>query len=321
MTVVSNDFNTMLWGRLLQGIGSGGCFTLGTAIIFDAFQERKAIAAMNQLNTIIPLIMAAAPLLGGYLNSAFGFRSNFLVIALFVLASLTICLFFYEETLPREKRAPLQAKKLLNDFKLVLTSVPFWQLILICSFIFAGYLAFLSATAVLFVIEFGISKALFPLYQGAILAAWVVGSLTCSRALKKWGNYKLKMIGAGLILCGGIGLIVSSLIAPLSANFCTLFMLFFTFGANWTCGLYFPEAMELFPETKGIAASILTSTRLLFTALVVGFTGSLYNATIYPIVGVVCGVIVIILPLIILYERKNQGKALATTLDSSMISH
>jgi len=320
MTVFADSFNTMLWGRLLQGLGSGGCFTLGTAIIFDAFQEKKAITAMNQLNMIIPLIMAAAPLIGGFLNSSFGFRSNFLAIGFFVLVSLLICLSMFQETLPEEKRTPLRMKQLGRDFREVLTSIPFWQLTLVVSFIFAGYLAFLSGTAVLFVVEFGMSKALFPIYQGAILAAWVIGSFTCNSALARWGNFQLKMIGTTLLAVGGVGLGVTAWLAPRDPNLLTLFMLLFTFGANWASGLYFPEVMSLFPHIKGISASILMSARLLFTAVIVGIASSLYNCTIYPIAGVVCAMIALVLPLIIAYERKNRGKVAAAS-DTTMLAH
>ena len=110
ITVFAQSMDQMLWGRILQGLGSGGCFTLGTAIIFDTFQKNKAISALNTLNTVIPLIMAAAPMIGGFLNQAFGFRSNFLAIAIFVLVSLIVCLFFFGETLPKEKRTSFQSK-------------------------------------------------------------------------------------------------------------------------------------------------------------------------------------------------------------------
>ena len=33
LTLFSIDFSQMILGRVLQGLGSGGCFTLGTAII------------------------------------------------------------------------------------------------------------------------------------------------------------------------------------------------------------------------------------------------------------------------------------------------
>lgn len=103
ITLFAQTIEQMLIGRIFQGLGSGGCFTLGTAIIFDAFQKDKAINALNKLNIIIPLIMAGAPMLGGFLNQAYGFRSNFLVIGLFVLVSLGVCLFFFDETLSVEK--------------------------------------------------------------------------------------------------------------------------------------------------------------------------------------------------------------------------
>ena len=65
LTFFGTDFSQMLIGRVLQGLGSGGCFTLGTAIIFDAFQQEKAVQALNTLNMAIPIIMSAAPMVGG----------------------------------------------------------------------------------------------------------------------------------------------------------------------------------------------------------------------------------------------------------------
>jgi len=63
------------------------------------------------MNTIIPLIMAAAPMLGGYLNHAFGFRSNFLAIAIFVLLSFhRVPVLLFEETLAKEKRSAVQGQ-------------------------------------------------------------------------------------------------------------------------------------------------------------------------------------------------------------------
>jgi DHA1 family bicyclomycin/chloramphenicol resistance-like MFS transporter len=151
ITIFAQNLDQMLWGRILQGLGSGGCFTLGTAIIFDSFKKERAIAALNDLNTIIPLIMAAAPMIGGYLNLTFGFRSNFLAIGLFVLLSFIVCLLFFKETLPSPNRIPFSMKSILKDFKRAFTSLPFWQLTA-CgpSLVFAGYIAFLSGTSVLF---------------------------------------------------------------------------------------------------------------------------------------------------------------------------
>jgi len=304
ITLFANTLDQMLVGRILQGLGSGGCFTLGTAIIFDAFQEKRAISAINDLNTIIPLIMSAAPLLGGYLNHAFGFRSNFLVIAIFVLLSFLICSLMFDETLAKEKRSAFKAGVILNDFKQAFCSLAFWQITMVISVLFAGYIAFLSGTAVLFVVEFGMSKTVFPFVQAVILGGWIAGSLLLNRAISKWGIPKVKRFGLVLSVIGGIGLAVTALVAPRDPYLLTVGMVIYAFGANWIIGLYFPEGMEILPKIKGVTASLLTSARLLIAALVVEMTSALYNATIYPLAAVVFGTIVVILPTLILYEKK-----------------
>lgn len=308
ITLFAHVFEWMLVGRILQGLGSGGCFTLGTAVIFDAFQKEKAVQALNKINTIVPFIMAAAPMLGGYLNSAYGFRSNFLAIALCVLASLFICLFFFKETLPVEKRAPLQINKIVDDFKKVGFSLPFWQTILIVSLLFSAYISFLSCISVLFVLEFGVSKEFLPFYQVLLLAAWLAGNLTFKYVLTKWGVQKVKMAGTGLFALGGLFLVLGAWILPHNPLMPTMAMMLYAVGANWVQGLYFPEGMELFPDIKGITSSFLTSARLFISAIVVGIASHLYDNTIYPIVGVISIVTIIILATIFSYEKRREAK-------------
>lgn len=306
LTLFAQDFNFMLLGRVLQGLGSGGCFTLGTAILFDEFPQKKAIEAMNKLNTIFPFIMAVAPMLGGYLNYMYGFRSNFLAIAFFVLISFIICLFFFDESLSKEKRVPFKIQKITKDFVRVLASLPFWQATMTISLLFAGYLAFLSGISVLFVVEFGVSKQALPFFQAALLGAWLVANLANKRALARWGIPKIKIIGMTLILLGGVGLAAATLITPQNPYLLTLPMMVYSFGVNWVMGIYFPEGMEIFPEIKGITASLLTSARLLIASMVVGLSSVLYNSTIYPITCVICAVIGVVLTTLYFYERKRK---------------
>jgi MFS transporter, DHA1 family, multidrug resistance protein len=318
MTLMAQSFDLMLWGRVLQGLGSGGCFTLGTAIIFDTFQEKKAIEAMNKINTIVPFLMAGAPVLGGYLNQMYGFRSNFLAIALFVCVSFFICLLFFEETLNLEGREPFKIKKILTDFKCVLKSLPFWQMILIISLLFAGYLTFLSGISVLFVMQLGVSKDHLPLYQVAILGAWLLANITSNRSIKKWKISGIKKIGSVLFVMGGVCLALTAFVSPENTYLLTASMMLYAFGVNWIQTVYFPEGMAIFPDIKGVTSSIVTSARLLITACVVGFAGYFYNDTIYPIVGVVCGVVVIIFTTVIFYERKRlKNDELPSTLTYS----
>lgn len=303
ITIYANDFSWMLVGRLLQGLGSGGCFTLGTAILFDAFPEKKAVAVIAQLNVIIPLTMAAAPMAGGYLNLMYGFRANFFAIAGFVLVSLIMCLVYLDETHPAEKRHPFKAKSIARDFGKAFVSLPFWLVILIVSLLFAGYLAFVSNTAVLYVQEMGISKLWIPAFQGSVLGAYVLASLLCARAVDKFGQHKVKMIGTALVTAGGILFAIFSIALPTNPYAQTFGMLFYAYGVSWVMTPYFSESMEILPDIKGITASLLTSVRLLLTALIVGTVATFYDGTIYPLTGMILAILAVTIPMIIYYEN------------------
>lgn len=304
LTLFASTFPQMILGRILQGLGSGGCFTLGTAIIFDAFQKEKAVQALNNLNMAIPIIMSLAPMVGGFLNYTYGFRSNFLLITIFVLMSLFLCLFFFKESLSLEKRLIFKLSSVAKDFKKVLLHSAFWKITLATSFLFAGYIAFLSYTSLLFVSEFGISKNFSPVFQVLILCTWTIGGLCLKKVLSALGSGRVKKTGLTLCIIGTVAFVLTTILTPQNPYLLVGSFLPYIFGANWVFGLYFPEAMELLPDIKGVTASLVTSARLLIAALTVGLISSLYNATIYPLMLVILATLLIILPCLISYEKK-----------------
>jgi DHA1 family bicyclomycin/chloramphenicol resistance-like MFS transporter len=163
--------------------------------------------------------------------------------------------------------------------------------------------------------ELGVSKHALPLFQAAILGTWLLASLTCSHAIVRLGILKIKMVGTLLVLIGGIGFTVVALLTPQNPYLLTSMMMFYTFGVNWTQGLYFPEGMEILPEIKGVTASVLTSTRLLLAGLIVSVTSQLYNATIYPIASVVFVVLIITLFNMLLYEKSRGLLPISGTIN------
>ena len=292
-TVVASSFETLLLGRVLQGLGSGGCFTLGTAIMFDIFDEKQAARAMGHLNTAIPLLMAGAPLLGGFLTNVWGFRANFMVIAASVFLSLALLIVCFTESLPPSKRTPFSLRVVCMGFSRALRNTAFWKFTLIISLLFAGYLVFLSSTAVLFMVDLGVSKNLFPFYQLAILGAYVVASLLVAPVCKQFSVQTLSKAGLWLVGVGSLGLVVATFWAPTNPLFLTLPMMAFSFGSCWAQIRYWDAVMFLMPEIKGVTASLVTSFRMLVAAGFVGGVSVFYNGTIWPTtlgIGIVTGI-------------------------------
>jgi DHA1 family bicyclomycin/chloramphenicol resistance-like MFS transporter len=248
--------------------------------------------------------MATAPMIGGYLNYQYGFRSNFLAIAVCVAASLFCSVFLFKEPLPIEKRIPLNLEGTFQNFKKTLLSGPFWKLTLIISLLFTGYLGFLATTSILFVVDMGVPKKVFPFLQGSLLLAYVCASLSCNKALQRFGTNKTREYGLYCILLSSFLMIVVTLFFP-NPYLLTVAMLPFTFGLMYVQTPYFSDCMNIFPEIKGIVASLITSIRLLVTAALIGIASSYYNGTVIPTTILVLTTAFISTYLYYSYEKKK----------------
>lgn len=68
---------------------------------------------------------------------------------------------------------------------------------------------------------------------------------------------------------------------------------------------YFQLCMELYPEMKGVVASLITSMRLIITATIVGLSGVYYEMykTMFPVIVTVVLSVGLSLVLVWRYER------------------
>ncbi|MDA3846515.1 MAG: MFS transporter [Vallitaleaceae bacterium] len=89
---ISADF--LIAARLLQGIGGAMMFSTGMAIVISAFpiEERGKVIGLNV--SAVYLGLSAAPVLGGILTEAFGWRSLFLISG--VISLLVFVLVFWK---------------------------------------------------------------------------------------------------------------------------------------------------------------------------------------------------------------------------------
>ncbi len=308
ITIFVFDFELMLVGRFLQGLGAGGCFTLGSTVLFDVFRPKRAIAMTNNLNVILPVIMASAPLFGAYLNAVYGFRANFIVIVILVGISLLATFIFLPESLPLDKRQDFSLKKIKNSFLHALTCWPFIRLTIVVGLLFAGYLAFLSGIAVLFVVELGVSEKVFPYYQVFLLLSFVMASLLANSSIQRFGINNVKIFGLSLCVIGGMIFVIACLLKPNDPLWLTPGMILYSYGAGNLIGPCFGEAMEILPEIKGVTASLITSFRLLAAAVVVNVSSSYYDGTIMPLCYTVSLCIVIILGLLIVHHYSEVNR-------------
>jgi multidrug resistance protein len=102
------DFNGLLFWRLLQGIGSGIYLTASMAALADISPPQMRAGNMALYQSSLLLGASFGPAVGGYMADAFGYAAPFwLYMAVSLLAAVTAAFSFTDTLNPVEARKPL----------------------------------------------------------------------------------------------------------------------------------------------------------------------------------------------------------------------
>jgi MFS transporter, DHA1 family, multidrug resistance protein len=94
----------LIAARMVQAIGGCACLVVGCAIVRDTTDGPAATRAMAYLGMSLAVAPMLAPLVGGQLETAFGWQSSFLFTALLGGLTLIATMLTLSETLPVSAR-------------------------------------------------------------------------------------------------------------------------------------------------------------------------------------------------------------------------
>ena len=120
--IATSSIGALIGARVVQAIGASTGIVIGRAIIRDLFERERAAAMFGLVTTAMVIAPMISPLIGGILDTAFGWEAIFLFLALFSGAVLTWAFIVLPETRPeslaqapgmlwRRKRAACSAAK------------------------------------------------------------------------------------------------------------------------------------------------------------------------------------------------------------------
>ena len=178
----AQSFPQLLFFRGAQGISAGVGWVVGRAIVRESFPGHDAQRLLSVITMIFGLAPAAAPVIGGWLQGAFGWRAVFTFLALFGALQLAVCWRALPETHPREKRQPFAPAPLFRVY-LKLASSP--RLALLCfavAFNFAGFFLYVAAAPAVIYDLLGLTEHHFPVLfvpgvVGVMLGAFLSGRM------------------------------------------------------------------------------------------------------------------------------------------------
>jgi MFS transporter, DHA1 family, multidrug resistance protein len=77
---LATSIDMLVWMRMLQGVGACAGAVVSRAIVIDQFSGRTAVSKQSVLASSSTVAMLCAPVLGGIVLTAFGWRINYAIL-------------------------------------------------------------------------------------------------------------------------------------------------------------------------------------------------------------------------------------------------
>lgn len=205
----------ILWlGRALQGITSGAGMVVGRAIVRDLLAGPDAQRMMARVTMIFALSPAVAPIIGGWIYVALGWRATFGFLLLFGLLLCALCWRYLPETLPPEKRHSLHPLKLGRAYLNAFTHRQFLLLIAALSLNFGGFFLYVLAAPKFLIAHLGVSPQGFATMFVPTVLGMMIGSYLSGRLAGKITPLRTVSIAYAIMLSAALANVLISAYAP-----------------------------------------------------------------------------------------------------------
>ena len=209
--IAASSIGALIGARIVQAAGASTGIVMGRAIIRDLYERERAASMLGLVTTAMVIAPMIAPLVGGVLDTAFGWEAIFLFIALFSSAVLLWALPMLPETRPQGAAQTLG--KMGSEARALLASAKFYGYVLAAALGSAPFFTFLGGGPHVVVTLMGRTSAEYGLWFAVTSLGYMSGNFTASRLSQRFGieamikaGIAFELVGSGLtsVLVAGL---------------------------------------------------------------------------------------------------------------------
>jgi DHA1 family bicyclomycin/chloramphenicol resistance-like MFS transporter len=273
--------------RLLQGLGACGGPLSARAVVRDLHERDRAARMLSLLMLVMGAAPLLAPLVGGQLLRAFGWRSIFVVLAAFGVLCLLGAGLGLPETLPPARRSRAGVREMIAAYGALLGHRAFVGYAVSSGAAYAGMFAYFAGSPFVFIRLHHVPAERY----GLLFALNVLGLMACaavnSRLVLVQGADRMLRQGVLAVAVAGLALFVTArtgwgglpgLVVPIFVFMASLSFI----GANATAG-----ALAAFPHRAGTAAALAGTIQFGLGAGSAALVGTLHDGTATPMAVVI----------------------------------
>jgi len=265
--------------RAMQGLVAGAGTSLSRAVVRDAYQGVEAQRLMSQVMLMFSIAPAIAPVIGGWLQTWFGWRANFWFLALFGAVLLVACYRYLPETHAASARQRFAAAPLLAAYRLVVFNPRFLLLAGVSSLSFAGFFLYVLSAPAFIYRHLGLTAHDFAWLFMAGVIGMMLGAFISGRFAGKLSPKRTVWLAFTIMFAG--------------AAYNNLFYLWFVPQLPWSVihqviyatgmAMAMPSLtlmlLDLFPHNRGMAASLQGCVQSMTSGFVAAIASPLFSAS------------------------------------------
>jgi DHA1 family bicyclomycin/chloramphenicol resistance-like MFS transporter len=255
LCAIADTLTFLIFGRVIQALGACAASVLSRAIARDLF-DGEALARALALTMIA---MAAAPgfspLFGSALDSLFGWRITFLVVAALGVALALHYSTRAGETHPADRRASLTVSAVASAYGRLAIDPRFLLPAVSVSLVLGGLYSFFAAAPAILLNGLGLTALQFGLYFAITVFIVFAAGFLAPRLAHRWGQRAIAMIGVSVALAGSL-ILFAFAAAPAFISF-TAAIALYLFGMGLINPLGTAIALHPFGRQAGLASALL----------------------------------------------------------------
>lgn len=253
MCLAAADVVLFLAGRVVQAASATG-IALSRAIVRDVYERERAAAMIGYVTMGFAIAPLLGPLIGGTIDTAFGWRMVFWLLAAIGIVAIGLLFVDLNETNP-ERGKPMRGQ--LANYAALLTAGSFWNYAMVSALISAVFFAFLGGAPFVAASLLGMTPAEYGLWFALCAAGYIIGNFITAQLSERLGIKTLMVTGSAISM--GAALLSLALVAAGWLSPLTLFGPMFLVGIG--NGLATPTStaggVSVVPHAAGAAAGMM----------------------------------------------------------------
>jgi DHA1 family bicyclomycin/chloramphenicol resistance-like MFS transporter len=256
LTASANSIEVFIGARILESVGIGVAPVLARSVLTDSLDRDHVSAAMAYVAVVVALVPAVAPIIGGYLNLLWSWRSIFFFVAAYGAVIDVTCAFRLPETI-RSRNSGLKAAAVIGEYREMLSHREYLGYIGLYAISFGTLIGYYAAAPYIFVRALGYTPHEYGYLLLVNVGFYVLGASVARILVPKVGTVRPIVFAMIAFTTTSIIFLALGRFTTLSTLSVLLPMCIFIFG----CGLVSPAAntgaMTIFRDKAGASTAVV----------------------------------------------------------------